>query len=318
MAVTQHIKNTYETPTYATGNLDTQDGYAKVGTGGNTMFVIATALLGGAQAVAFRHAGPTGAIAYEKSVTARGASERWRIIWKVHIKSTATNNRFSNLGLTKGAVNLTTFATDALDVGFRIDTGTGKVDVLISDNAFPPSGAPDVKADQFDDDTTVRMRVDIFGDNTYALFLDSNNDGEGWTQIASGTLVSGNEAIDRFNWGHEGTTDTDDTHLYDDLTIVKITDDTAISLGERQRRVAVVSSTPAISGENVEFNVDIRDELTGDTVAANRLVTVPLTVFDNAPGESNELRLASFLEEELRRYDREQRISSMSNVTVTI
>lgn len=308
MKPTNLIQDDFDALT-AGADLDTQGGYAKMaGSGTTDFFVIADTQLEGTQSIAIRNAAASQTIGYERTIgSARVAGTTfWRARWLVRINAGATENEDAWVKFSAGAGDV--FAgvsgNDAVAIGFR-KTG-GNVFVSYADNSS--IGFQAISAAVGADDTTMALRLEFYEDNTYALVLDADNDGEGWVQIRRGTLVSGREAISRFSFQTNAAASADDTIKFDDITVTLIKDDDEVDLGERPLRyVKITAASVSADGSMLTLTMEILDGTTGATLAAGRAREVPAYYLD--PG--NEALVQTVLEDELKIYNREQRAADL-------
>lgn len=312
MAVTISFEDTYEA--LVAGDLSGQAGYTEIApASGHTVNVNAGSQLVGTNSVTLASAGgATTSIAVESAIGAtRGTNDFWRLTFRVKVLDTAQNGRSTSIVMTAGAVVVDSWTTDALDVGFEYNSGTALVDMRVWDSESTPSaGAGNVIAGVFSPGGSgAQIRVDITSGDRYTVEVDADNDGEGWVAVRSGLIVAANRAITRFSYVSSGATFASTTHFYDNVRFLAITNPTQIALQYRQERQIAVTAASR-NGDRIEITAQITDLTTGAALAI-RPLSADISLMDPAPGQNIREKINALLDDELRRYDYEQRVGDL-------
>jgi hypothetical protein len=171
------------------GDLNGQDGYTKLTSGSNPVFQFVVDPAIGRSEFSNTSAGNSGLNGWTKSFNAF-AGRRIQLTTKVLVSSSGSGADASYLELIKGALDLPSFSTDALDIGVIYGASGVTLDV------FDDAGNPQF-VDLFPLDTLTTLRAIIETNGAYELFY---NVGAGYVSVHTGNLISGNENVDGLAW----------------------------------------------------------------------------------------------------------------------
>ena len=308
--LTQRFAADFETaPGYAASDLDTQVGWAKVaGSGTQDLFVVVGSLMSGVQSLAMRNAAAVTPAAYEKAATAArvASTDVWRVTWEAKVDAGAGTGEKFWVGGTAGASSSAAFGNGNTTAGFQVavaDNGT-TVTITTAGNEGQTNYAGLIALG-----ARATMRVEIAANNTFQVLIDTDNDGEGWVAVHTGTLVAGNEAISYLHVGVDAGTSPNDTLHIDNIRVVLVGAMVKVNFTERRQRMAKVKTDIAAVTEGgvVTFAVDVYDIMTGEIVAAARSATLPLEAFQ--PGDAARRAIDREMERQLSGFEYEERVT---------
>lgn len=288
---------------YAAGELDTQVGWTKRGAGTQDLHVIVGSVMDGVQSIAIKNADVTTRCGYEKTITARVAStDEMRFFWRFKVDAAASTGNRIWFGACAGAYSGDFTNADGAFLVAVKDSGTDvTIEVLDSAGTATYTGriAQGVKCG---------FRVDIFKSDTWALMIDTDNDGEGWAPVHTGTLVTGEYNFDRVFVGLDAGSSPDDSLHFDALTVTLLGTYAKVSFGDQPQRMAKLTAATRL-GEIVTLTADVYDEVTGLVVDTGLTTTMNVSELDPAIAS---VRVDAALQRIITVYDNASRVTELN------
>src|SRR5690349_3864505 len=166
--------------------------------------VNAGSLMSGVNCIAWTSGGAAaGEVAVETPIGyTRATTETWSIVFDHIILGAATATKNFMFQVTKGAINLATFATLAMELQLAKHATGSLIDMAARDDQSGTTFSSGV----YPSDQKFRVKITFVGDSaggkTYTIGISPDGSGDSYATIYSGTLKAGNEAFDRwsFHW----------------------------------------------------------------------------------------------------------------------
>jgi len=301
----------------AGSDLDTQGGYAKMaGSGTTDVFVVADTIMEGSQFIAVRNAAASQIVGYEASIgtTRVAGTDHWRVTWKVRLKGGATDSEDVWLTLSAGAGSVYEGISGNNALAIAVRKTTGNVFVRYADDSS--LGFQSLSTALGEDDTLITLRVELFPDNTYAILLDANSDGEGWVTMRTGGLLkSGNEAVSRLSVQTNAAASADDTLCLDAIRVLAKTADVQVAMGTRPELQGVLTAAAwdSMVGGSVRITYNIVDTVTGEVVFTGRQIVTANVVLNPEVHANAANKINEAMEADIVLWDMENRLATLDS-----
>ncbi len=313
MAVTLIEGHTHEG--IALGPVSGVDGYTAGGAGNDTLDVVASTELVGAQCLTWKLvAGADGACSfYENPMTARASGARWRFSFHVKALAALGASAVGWLSLSDAAfVEFVAPSTGLTTDGFRIGisgNGVTAMAVQVNDQASPSIAAPRTAVVSggllLNRDTM--FVLEVAADDTYQLWCDQ---GTGRKDVTTGSLITGNVLIDRFTIWNAANTIVSDAIFYDDIFAVTPSSDTKRPIRGYTTYVGEITAVVE-SGDTVTMSIEVKDAQTA-AVLWTKDESVPLSYFTGLPADESDKQADAAVTRVLKAYSAHRNVAGLT------
>lgn len=292
--------------------LQGQSTYTGSGAHAADIVVIAGSHVKGVNSITFASGGgaATNAAVETPIGSTRATTETWTWIVAFRVDAGATNLKAFSARLTKGAVDLAAFTTDALAMA-PLRNGAN-VDLQVVDNAGLTTLASVATTGQ-----VVLVKCTALGDavsgNVVIAEISADGTGNVWAPLNGGvpfTLKAGNEAFDRWDYQFTGGVYASNTNFFDNVGLMLMGNPNQPLTGVRPQRLGKVTLTTinAPAPGLATLTIQVID-LNSGAVLDTRPKVIPL---NRLTATTADVAIQQAIRQELELYDQEQQAAAIN------